>query len=294
MRLKAFRAPSATQAMARIRVEFGEEALILGSRRLADGVEVTAAIEPELVTPVMPLSPHPTLGMQLAYHGIPDDLHATLSVGNLADGLARAIRFVPLPLDEPILLVGPPGGGKTLTTARLATRLVMQGTAPLVVTTDGQRAGAVEQLAAFTRLLRINLVVANNPVTLGRAIAKRAIQMPVLIDSAGTDPFVSADRDGIRALAATADARVVVVLPAGLDAAEAADLACAYRETGASMMIATRLDLARRLGGLIAAVARSGLALTEGGIGPGAADGLKRLTAADLASRITSSGKEVV
>ena len=68
---------------------------------------------------------------------------------------------------RPLLLAGPPGAGKTLTVARLATRHG-DGAAqkPLVVTADGKRAGAAEQLAAFTRLLGLSLMVASHPVTL--------------------------------------------------------------------------------------------------------------------------------
>ena len=46
MRLKLYRAATLSQAMARVRAELGVEALILGSRRVGDGVELTAALEP--------------------------------------------------------------------------------------------------------------------------------------------------------------------------------------------------------------------------------------------------------
>ena len=46
MRLKVYRAAGMTEAMARVRAELGEDALILGTRRVRDGVEVTAALEP--------------------------------------------------------------------------------------------------------------------------------------------------------------------------------------------------------------------------------------------------------
>jgi flagellar biosynthesis protein FlhF len=89
----------------------------------------------------------------------------------------------------------------------------------------------------------------------------------------------------LTALAATARATTVLVLPAGLDPAEAADQAQAYVASGARLLVATRLDLARRLGGILAA-AGSGLALAEAGIGPGAADGLLPITPAWLAARL--------
>ncbi len=153
------------------------------------------------------------------------------------------------------------------------------------LTADGQRAGATEQLAAFTRLLGLDLVVAAHPVALARAIANRPEGAPVLIDLPGCDPFATQEREESSALAATVGGCLVAVLPAGLDPAEAADLAAAYGEAGARLMVATRLDLARRIGGVLAA-ADAGLALAEAGIGPGAADGLVPLTPALLADRL--------
>jgi flagellar biosynthesis protein FlhF len=295
MRLKLYRAANMADAMARVRAELGPDALILGSRRVADGIEVTAALEPAepVAAPAKPL-PDPARAAALAFHAVPSDLLPALDTGVLDEALARALPFGTLPLgatDRPLLLTGPPGAGKTLTAVRLATRLVMEGTSPMVLTADGRRAGATEQLAAFTRLLGISLTVASHPVTLGRALTRRADGAPVLIDTFGCDPFDPAQVEELRALATTASAIVVLVLPAGLDPAEAADLAVAYAEAGASLLVVTRLDLTRRLGGVMAAAAAARLALTEAGIGPGAADGLVPLTPAVLAARLMQTGK---
>ena len=191
----------------------------------------------------------------------------------------------------PILLTGSPGAGKTLTAARLATRLVLAGATPLMITADGKRAGAAEQLAAFTRLLGLTLIVANHPATLARALARRADDQPVLIDAPGMDPFDPAQRDELLALAATADARTVLVMPAGLDPAEAAEEAAAFADCGAASLVATRLDLAKRLGSVLAASDTGALALAEAGLGPGAADGLAVLTPSLLAARIASTAR---
>ncbi len=53
----------------------------------------------------------------------------------------------------------------------------------MVITADGKRAGATEQLAAFTKLLGISLVVASHPVILGSAMFQRQLAVPVLIDT---------------------------------------------------------------------------------------------------------------
>lgn len=286
MRLKLYRAATVTKAMAQVRAELGPDALILGSRRVSGGVELTAALE---TTEDELLPPDPARAAMLAFHAVPTPLRASLTHGDLATALDRALSFTTLPLEagaRPLLLTGPHGAGKTLSVTRLATRLVLAGVTPMIIAADGDKAGATEQLAAFTRLLGIDLTVADNPVALGQALTKRSNSTPTLIDAPGTNPFDPDQAEALRTLALAANARVVLVLPAGLDPQEATDLAVAYAEGGASLLIATRLDAARRLGGILAAADAAGLPLTEAGIGPGAADGMVPLTAAFLAARL--------
>ena len=285
MRLKHYRAASVSEAMAQMRAELGAEALILNTRRWYDGVELTAALEPE-GSAAPPERGHVEA---LTYHAVPDRLRGQLAFGNLTALLGRALAFGTLPLHaKPLLLAGPPGAGKTLTLVRLATRLTLAGQRPMVITTDDAKAGANEQLLAFTRLLDLPLTEACDPLTLSRAVRREGTA--VLIDTQGTDPFDSAQSDRLRALAAAAGASVALVLPAGLDPNEAADLARAYADAGATCLVATRLDIARRLGGIVAAADAGRLPLTEAGIGPGAADGLVPFTAAFLAERLLQTG----
>ncbi len=300
MRLKLYRAASVAEAMALVRVELGPDALILSTRRVAQGVELTAAIEqadpasapePEELEAARAQEPALSqLGAKgIGFHGLPASLAARLAGPDLAQALRAALRFGMLPLvhdGPPLLLAGMPGAGKTLSIARLATRLVMAGINPLVVTADGRRAGAPEELAAYTRLLGVGLVVASTPATLARALAQRQPGMPVLIDTAGINPFAPAELEDLRALSSTAKAACVLVMPAGQDPAEAAEQAEAFAPLGARHLLPTRLDLARRLGSILAAAAAADLILTEAGIGTGATDGLTPLTPEFLAERI--------
>lgn len=283
MRLKLYRAASVAEAMQRVRAELGNDALIIGTRPVGEGMEVTAAVEtaPAIATDAASQA-------ALEFHGVPPALRDALQAGELAASLADVFAFSPLPLapgSAPLLVVGPPGAGKTLTVARLATRLVMAGGSPKVITADGKRAGAVEQLAAFTRLLGINLIVAHRSEQIGRALAAGDAS-PVLIDTAGSDPFNARQHEELEQVAGAAGAVTVLVLPAGLDVAEAADLAEAYTALGATLLVVTRLDVARRLGGVLAAASVPGLALSEAGIGPGAADGLRPIDPPWLAARL--------
>lgn len=291
MRLKLFRGSTISEAMSQVRAELGPDALILATRRAGSGVEITAALEPEDDLPPPPRE-NPATVSCLAWHGVPANVQPRLAGGDLAQTLGKTFKFGAMPIDEtPLLLAGPPGAGKTLTVARLATRLVMQGITPMVITADGTRAGAAEQLAAFTRLLGINLVAASHPVALARAFALRPGGVPVLIDAPGTDPFDPADLQELAGLAATCQAAIALVLAAGGDPAESADIGAAFHAGGARYLIATKLDLSRRLGGPLAAAQAGELVLAEAGIGPGAADGLVPLTPALLAERLNRNAK---
>ena len=307
MKLLAFRAPRMAEAMAQVRAALGEDAVILGTRRVASGVEVTAAREPPVAPEpwlIRPAAPDPRpepapppprtlppLDEGLVRHNLPESLALALrgaEAPQLPGRLAAQLTFGALPrgAPRPLLLAGPPGAGKTLTCAKLAARLVWDGAPPLVISTDHARAGASAQIAAFTQLLGLTLALAEMPGTLAKARAHAAPGQPVLIDTEGCDPFDPAQARALLALVRCIEAEVVLVLPAGLDPAEAAELARGFALLGARHLVPTRLDGARRLGGVLAAAEAAGLALGQAGTGPGAADGLTDLTPHWLAARL--------
>ena len=186
------------------------------------------------------------------------------------------------------MFVGPSGAGKTTTTARVATRLKLSGQSPQVITADGRRAGATEQLAAFTRLLGLTLIVAELPEQLLRVMARKNDAAAVLIDMPGLSPFDKADQEYLAECQRLTGSTIALVLPAGLDPAECEDIAGGFRELGATFLVVTRLDQSRRLGSIFAA-ASQGLVLTEAGTGTGIADGFTAMTPAFLADRLLAT-----
>ncbi len=309
MRIRIFRATTLAEAMAQVRDELGLDALILSTANQGGLVEVTAALEPEdepeplelplelresRMLPGRPVSDTPEPVAALARHNLPPALLAALlsaaQTTTLEVGCSRLFRFGRLPLDAdgpPLLLAGPPGAGKTLTVAKLATRLVMDGHRPLVITADEQRAGAIEQLAAFTRLLGLTLIAAGRPEMLGRALSRREPRSPVLVDAPGLDLFDPAQNDLLTSLVAVSGARMAVVLPTGIDPLEAADIAAAHADRGAELLVATRVGRHGRLGGLLAAAHGADLALTEAGTSADVSDGLITLTPSVLAAQLS-------
>ncbi len=84
-------------------------------------------------------------------------------------------------------LVGPTGVGKTTTTAKLAARCVVRHGADSValLTTDGYRIGAHEQLRIYGRILGVQVHAVRDAADLRRTLADLAGRHMVLIDTIG-------------------------------------------------------------------------------------------------------------
>ena len=84
-------------------------------------------------------------------------------------------------------LVGPTGVGKTTTTAKLAARCVLRHGASKValITTDGYRIGAYEQLRIYGRILGVSVYLVKDAQELRQTLADLQHKHMVLIDTMG-------------------------------------------------------------------------------------------------------------
>lgn len=317
MRLKTFKAPSMAEAMRIIRDELGEDAIIVSTQKGDEGgVRVTAALD--IVEDMDPLgddhhhhSPVAAdlgdiLAETLDQHSVPGRLadrllRAAIGLNTndpalaLAGALDSQFRFSPLPENDfrrPFMLIGPPGAGKTLTVAKLATRAVLARRAVRVITTDTVKAGGVEQLSALTSVLKLKLETADNPGDLKRVCAQRGKYLQ-LIDSAGINPFDPAELKELKTLIDAAEADPILVLPGGGDVHEAAEIAEMFRALGASRLIATRIDLARRLGFMLVAAEIGQLSFSHVSTSPRVAEGLSPLNPVSLARLLLSQERGI-
>ncbi|MDE2337114.1 MAG: GTPase, partial [Alphaproteobacteria bacterium] len=196
----------------------------------------------------------------------------------LAAALKKAFSFAETSFEKPLVLVGPPGAGKTLMTAKLTARIVMEGKQkPVIVTTDIARAGGVEQLSAFLDILDVPLHQAEDAKGLKALLAKAKPHTPVIVDTGGLNPFDPQEMKSLAKLLHAAETQAALVLPAGIDAEESAEIALTFGVLGVKTLIPTRLDFARRLGGILSAAERAGLSFTEASHTPQVANGILAL-----------------
>lgn len=307
MRIKIFAAETVTQAMRQIRDDLGDNAVIISTQtdEEAGGVRITAALEVDdredeisnLLGNDVADSVREEITQALDYHGVPrgivDSLVNTLEDGELEraqSGLEISLRqkyaFHPLSLssiDRPVMLVGPPGSGKTTTAARLATRATMERRPLTVITTDNFRAGAQAQLSAFTDILDTELACVEGPNELRDAMRLTPRDAVAIIDTAGANPFSTTEMTTLSRLIESADAEPVLVIAAGGDVIEASEIAACFRALGVKRMVVTRLDITRRLGAMLAVSDAGPFALSDVSFSPQVARGMKSLTPQTLA-----------
>ena len=308
------------EAMRLVREELGDNAIIVANQRSDDGggVKVTAAVDD--YEPVSPLRPEheieppdilDVLANALDRHGVPGELterllHAAAPLAEkllraasalevdppvmtMAAALDRVFQFNPLPdrgLNPPLLMVGPPGSGKTVSVAKLAVAAVLANRQVNVITTDTVRAGGVSQLAAFTRIMDIDLDTAMDPLGLREyldEISARGGDALTLIDTAGVNPYNAEEREELSEYVHAAQCDIVLVLPAGCDSEEAAEMARLFAEIGATRLLVTRLDAAQRLGSILVAADTGKLQFCSSSITARVADGLAVMNPVSLA-----------
>lgn len=307
MLLRTFTAKTAAEAMKQVRDVLGEEAIILSTQDDDAGIKVTAALEsggpagtdaaPTPRQSPSELAAADRIAAVLDHHRVPRGLADRLlnAAANTATGdwtmafaaaLDHELGFLSLNdigPERPIMLVGPSGAGKSVTAAKLCACARLAEGRSLLITMDGGKAGGRAQAETFTKALDARLVCADDAAAVGEAAAAREADEIAIIDTVGCNPFDAAEREVLEAAAAAAGASLALVLPAGGDPAEAADTALAFAEVGASCLIPTRLDAARRYGGLLSAAHVSDMRFLAAGVSRHIGGGLIAVNPVSLA-----------
>jgi flagellar biosynthesis protein FlhF len=195
--------------------------------------------------------------------------------GSPADGrkwLASAInrRLRTLTAENDIIdqggvfaLVGPTGVGKTTTTAKLAARCVVRYGADrlALLTTDGYRIGAHEQLRIYGRILGVPVHVVRDSEDLRRTLVELRDKHMILIDTVGMSQRDRMVAEQAAMLTRVGEVKRLLLLNAGSRGDTLDDVVRAYSGEDLAGCILTKIDEAPSLGPALDAVVRHGLLL---------------------------------
>lgn len=284
MKIHTFIAEDVTAALQQVEEALGKDAVIISNNKDGKQVRVIAALEddlpPELLAPKTPPTPDQQairnkVELVLKFHKIPgkivDEMMAKIAgqvfvsdKAALEKMMQTYFRYesIDSTKNSRIMLFGLPGIGKTLAVSKLMAQAVFNDNPVHVITTDIKRAGGVEQLTAFTKILKLKLHLATNPEQLQEKLAEIEGGM-VLIDSFGINPYEQSEIDALAELLANEGIEPILAMPAGSDVEEAVEMAKAFRNLGAKRMIVTKADSVRRFGSIITVARIMNLALAN-------------------------------
>ncbi len=201
-----------------------------------------------------------------------DELPATLAIGEGRKWLVSAInrRLRTLTGENDIIdrggvfaLVGPTGVGKTTTTAKLAARCVVRYGADklALLTTDGYRIGAHEQLRIYGRILGVPVHVVRDSEDLRRTLVDLRDKHMVLIDTVGMSQRDRMVAEQAAMLTRAGEVKRLLLLNAGSRGDTLDDVVRAYAGEDLAGCILTKVDEAPSLAPALDAVVRHGLLL---------------------------------
>ena len=228
---------------------------------------------------------HDIIAEVIAYHAIPAPLgdalmrhvertplkpDSLLEVAQtaLAQALTSHVKFQPLvtnaaPTGRAVMLVGPHGAGKTSTIAKIATELTLHKKRILLISTDTERLGGPESLQLLAGMLKCEFAVCESRAKLKSLVTAAQGKIWVLIDSSGANIYEFSQLKALGELAGLQGIEPILTCPAGMDSAEAVEMASVFNFLNMERMIVTRLDAVRRLGSVFAALSTGGYALSN-------------------------------
>jgi len=164
----------------------------------------------------------------------------------------RLSRFEP----RSLALVGPTGGGKTTTLAKLAARYALdRGERVGLVTTDTYRIGAVHHLQTYAEIMGLPWKVAQDPPAMREAVAALAYCDRILIDTSGRNfRREEARRELLALLAAANPESVELVLSLTTGHEEMEELAQYFKDGPLTRVLLTKLDEASSIQKLVTAL----------------------------------------
>jgi len=184
----------------------------------------------------------------------------------LSESLSQKLKFEPIEAapTRPIVLVGPPGAGKTAAVAKLATRALAVGYEALLISVDSERCGGAEQLRAMADRLGTPFETATTLQELSRLTKKaRQAGQCVFVDAASASPMQPSDMRATERLVQEVGLEPILCMPADLRYEDLEDLGLGYAAIGTKRAITTRFDLTKRRASAVFALHKADMALAQ-------------------------------
>ncbi|MAD41543.1 MAG: flagellar biosynthesis protein FlhF [Arcobacter sp.] len=197
-------------------------------------------------------------------------------------------RIIPIKFEVPlrkhqrkiIMMVGPTGVGKTTTISKLAARYAYklgQNYKVGIVTLDSFRVGAIEQLQAYTNIMRLPLEIVKKPEDLSEALLRLKDCNYIFIDTAGSSQY---DIDKIELIneyqkkVEELPIEKILVLPANVKQSDLLDIYTNYSRLNIDYLTFTKLDETKSFGNLISFAHKTKKSITYFSIGQNVPDDL--------------------
>lgn len=314
MRMKLYSASNREEVMALIMQEMGKDAVILSEGECDDGYEARAAVEraTSVVAPNFASKPVAAPQLQVSryrerlkeimmWHAAPEgfaDMVATSGsrlagaptdpAAGFSSALEGVIGFAPVQptLNKPIMLVGPPGSGKTSTAAKLIRRARAANVKAVPIVGDFDATAGGHQLAAYLQQTHGDIESFPEPGELISSVKRHHDSGEgVVIDIPAINPMDREDLQRLDDLINLMNVEPILVLSAEGHPLDLEESVRAFADLGINRCIVTKLDVVRRRGGVLFALASgkmnlSHLALTPfigGGLIPATPNRLARI-----------------
>lgn len=299
MLLKRIEAKTLPEAIERVRIECGADAMVVETKPTRNGYVVVAGRK-ETATPsrdqagstsflskwtrgFRPLAEKATdFGIsKTILHAVERALLGTRvelsrpgdpALPNLASRVLSALvhhepRVESSDGFQTIALVGPTGVGKTTTLAKLAARAKDRGERIAIITLDTYRMAAVEQMRTFAELLDVPFSVATSANDVRRAIDDNIQADRIYIDTTGKSPRCRESLPMLESTLRAVGANTLLCMAAGTRDRDSNIVLDAYDSMGIDAVCLTKWDETVAPGESLAAVVERGLKLSHLTIG---------------------------
>ena len=162
-----------------------------------------------------------------------------------------------------IALVGTSGAGKTTAAAKLAAHFTGQDKSVVMISTDTDRVGGLEQIRAYGSILNLPVDLAYTPDEMREAMQNRRETDLLIVDTAGISPTDADQKQALKDIlreAAPNEIHLVLSAPTGLR--QMRDAVEGFGDVGIDRLLFTRLDETARYGAACSVAIESGISVS--------------------------------